>query len=103
MDNVVERLPRRGKLACLAASQVLILVCCAILVWGTWRQHEINATTSAAVTGMSMIWIFGLGYVLGVCVGLHALATLWRIARGRIAGHELVQVRESEETLRAPT
>ena len=48
MDNVVERLSRRGKLACLAVSQVLILVCCAILVWGTWRQHEINATTSAA-------------------------------------------------------
>jgi len=103
MDNVVERLSRRGKLACLAASQVLILACCAILVWGTWRQHEINATTHAAVTGMSMIWIFGFGYVLGGCVGLHALATLWRIARGRIAGHELVQVRESEETLRAPT
>ena len=103
MDNVVERLPRRGKLACLAASQVLILACCAILVWGTWRQHEINATTHAAVTGLSMIWIFGLGYLLGGCVGLHALATLWRIARGRIAGHELVQVCESEEALRAPT
>ena len=103
MDNVVERLSRRGKLACLAASQVLILACCAILVWGTWRQHEINATTHAAVTGMSMIWIFGFGYVLGGCVGLHALATLWRIARGRIAGHELVQVCESEEALRAPT
>ena len=102
MDNVVERLSRRGKLACLAASQLLILACCAILFWGTWRQHEINATTAAAVTGMSMIWIFGMGYVLSLCIGLHALATLWRIARGRIAGDELVQVRESEELPKAP-
>jgi TRAP-type transport system small permease protein len=101
MDNVVERLSRRGKLACLAASQSLILACCAILFWGTWRQHEINATTAAAVTGMSMIWIFGLGYVLSLCIGVHALATLWRIASGRIASHELVQVRESEEPAKA--
>ena len=103
MDNVVERLSRRGKLACLAASQMLILGCCAILFWGTWRQHEVNATTAAAVTGMSMIWIFGMGYVLSLCIGVHALDILWRIARGRIAGHELVQVRESEEAARAPT
>ena len=103
MDNVVEKLSRRGKLACLAASQMLILGCCAILFWGTWRQHEVNTTTAAAVTGMSMIWIFGMGYVLSLCIGVHALSTLWRIARGRIAGHELVQVRESEEAARAPT
>ena len=97
MDNVVERLPRRGKLACLAASQVLILVCCAILVWGTWRQHEINASTAAPVTGLSMIWIFGLGYLCSACIGLHALDTLRRIAVGRVADRDLLQVRESEE------
>lgn len=103
MDNVVERLSRRGKLVCLAASQLLILMCCAILFWGTWRQHEINATTTAPVTGMSMIWIFGLGYVLSLCIGIQTLDRLWRIASGRIAERELVQVRESEEVLKAPT
>ena len=97
MDNVVGKLPRRGKLACLAASQVLILMCCAILFWGTWRQHDINASTSAPVTGMSMIWIFGLGYVCSLCIGVQALDKLWRIGTGRIEDHELLRVRESEE------
>ena len=47
---------------------------------------------------MSMIWIFGLGYLCSVCIGVHARShTLWRIATGRIADDELVQVRESEE------
>ena len=97
MDNVVQRLPRAGKLACLAASQALILGCCAILFWGTLRQHEINATAYAPVTGLSLIWLFGLGYLLAVCIGVQALHKLWRIATGRIADHELVEVRESEE------
>ena len=97
MDNVVARLGRRGKLACLAASEALIVVCCAVLFWGTWRQHEINATTMAPVTGMSMIWIFGLGYLCSVCIGALALHKLWRIARGQLADDELVAVRESEE------
>jgi TRAP-type C4-dicarboxylate transport system permease small subunit len=103
MDNVVARLSRRGKLACLAASQLLILMCCVILFWGTWRQHEINASTMAPVTGMSMIWIFGLGYLCSVCIAVHALDTLRRIATGRIADRELLQVRESEEDLGAAT
>lgn len=101
MDNVVSRLGRRGKLLCLAASQALILMSCAILVWGTWRQHEINATTLAPVTGMPMIWIFGMGYVCGVAMGLQALHQLWRIATGTLADAELVQVRESEEAVPA--
>jgi len=96
MDNVVERLSRKGKIACLAASQLLVLACCVVLFWGTWRQHEINASMAAPVTGMSMIWIFGLGYPCSVLIGALALNKLWRIARGEIRDDELVQVVETE-------
>src|SRR5262249_16807536 len=47
MDNLVARLPRAGKLACLGASQALIAGCCAVLLWGSWRQHDINASVAA--------------------------------------------------------
>jgi TRAP-type C4-dicarboxylate transport system permease small subunit len=97
MDSLVARLPRRGKLVCLALSETLILVCCVMLVRGTWRQHEINATTMAPVTGLPMIWVFGVGYFTGTLIALHALSKLWRIASGRITDDELIEVRESEE------
>jgi TRAP-type transport system small permease protein len=97
MDNVVARLGRRGKLLCLAASETLIAVCCGVLFWGTLRQHEINATTMAPVTGLSMIWIFGLGYLCSVCIGLLALNKLWRLVGGRLTDDEPVAIRESEE------
>ena len=97
MDGFVTRLSRRGKLACLAASQTIVLACCAMLFWGTWQQHEVNATTKAPVTQISMIWVFGVGYLTSLAIGAHALHALWRIASGRLRDDELVQVMESEE------
>jgi TRAP-type transport system small permease protein len=97
MGGFVARLPRKGKLACLAVCQVLILLCCTMLVVGTWRQHEVNATTMAPVTGMSMIWVFGTGYVTGAAIALHALHKLWRLATGQLADDELVEVGESDD------
>ena len=97
MDTVVSKLGRRGKIACLAICQALILLCCAMLFWGTWRQHEVNATTMAPVTGISMIWVFGTGYLTSAAIAVHAAHKLWRIATGRIADSELIEVRESEE------
>jgi TRAP-type C4-dicarboxylate transport system permease small subunit len=101
MDNFVSRLSRRGKLVCLTICQGLILMCCAMLFWGTWRQHEVNATTAAPVTGMSMIWVFGVGYLTSACIGLLALHKLWRIVSGAITDAELIQVSESEEVAHA--
>jgi TRAP-type C4-dicarboxylate transport system permease small subunit len=97
MDNLVSKLSRRGKLVCLTLCQGLILLCCAMLFWGTWRQHEVNATTLAPVTGLSMIWVFGIGYVTSAAIALIAVHTLWRIATGRIADRELIAITESEE------
>ncbi len=102
MDSVVARLSRRGKLVCLGLSQLLILMCCVMLVWGTWRQHEVNATNMAPVTGLSMIWVFGVGYLTGIAIAAHALHKLWRIASGRITDAELIETRESEDASPSP-
>ena len=50
-----------------------------------------------AATCLSLIWLFGLGYVCSVWIGVLSLHKLWRIASGRIGDAELVQVRESAE------
>jgi TRAP-type C4-dicarboxylate transport system permease small subunit len=94
MTNVVDRLPRTGKIACAAINQVLIIACCALMLWGTIRQHEINATAYAPGTDMSMIWIFGMGYVAGGGIALLALHKLWRILTGSITDAERIGVVE---------
>jgi TRAP-type transport system small permease protein len=96
MSNVVDRLPRAGKVACAAINQVLIVVCCGLLIWGTVRQHQVNATTYAPVTNMSLIWVFGMGYVTGAAIALLALHKLWRILTGKVTEAELIGVVEDE-------
>ena len=51
----------------------------------------------APVTGLNMIWVYGIGYVTSVGIGLLILHKLWRLASGRITDAELVEIRESEE------
>ena len=97
VDSLVSVLPRNGKLVCALLGEVLILACCALFFWGTWRQHEINATSHAPVSGLPMIWVYGLGYVTSVGIGVVSLNKLWRIVSGQIADNELIAVSESEE------
>lgn len=97
VDTLVTHLPRLGKKICLAISELLMLGCCGVFFWGTWLQHEVNATNVAPVTGLNMIWIYGMGYVTSIGIGLLILHKLWRLFTGRITDEELIQIRESEE------
>ena len=45
---------------------------------------------------MASIWIYGIGYVVSVVMGIINLNVLYRLVTGRIADDELVQVIESE-------
>lgn len=97
VDTLISRLSRTGKKVCLAVSEVLMLVCCVLFFWGTWLQHEVNATNVAPVTGLNMIWVYGIGYVTSTGIGLLIVHKLWRLATGRITDAELVEIRDSEE------
>jgi hypothetical protein len=46
---------------------------------------------------MSMIWVFGVGYLTSGAITVHALHRLWRIASGQIRDDELINISESEE------
>jgi len=89
VDALVGRLGRRGRLACMVASDALILFCCAVFFWGTWKQAAINASNVAPVTGISMLWVFGIGYFTSVAIGLMVLIRLVRALRGNVTDREL--------------
>ena len=101
VDSMVAHLPRRGKVVCAALSEIVVLGCCVLIFRGTWRQHEVNATTASLVTGMPLIWIFGVGYVASLGIGGLAIHKLWRIVTGTIADAELFDTPSAETTVDA--
>jgi len=89
VDALVGRLGRTGRLACMLLSDALILFCCAVFFWGTWKQSAINASNVAPVTGLSMLWVFGIGYFTSVAIGLMVAVRIVRAATGHVTDREL--------------
>src|SRR5262245_13144945 len=89
VDALVATLGHRGRLFCMIASDALILFCCAVFFWGTWKQSAINATNIAPVTGISMLWVFGVGYFTSIGIGLMTAMRLVCALTGRVTEDEL--------------
>jgi len=97
LDTLIRVLPGAGKRFCFALSNVLMLGCCVLMFYGTFKQHNINATTLSAVTELPMSWIYGVGYVTSIAMGLMILGKLVRLARGGYSDDELIEVQDSED------
>ena len=56
-----------------------------------------NASTRSAVTEIPMSWVYGVGYVASIAMGLMLIGKLVRLAAGKISDDELIQVHDSED------
>ena len=101
VDTVVRMMGLRGKQASAILSNLMMIGCCALMFYGTLKQHTINASTRSAVTEIPMSWVYGVGYVASVSMTLILLGKLVRLVRGDIDESELIQVKESEEVVAA--
>ncbi|MBX3588353.1 MAG: TRAP transporter small permease [Ramlibacter sp.] len=97
VDTLVKHLPVMGKKACLLVSESLMLFCNVLFFIGTWKMHELQVTNVSPVVGISMIWIYGIGYLVSVVMGLFNLDVLYRLFTGKLRDDELVQVVDSED------
>jgi TRAP-type C4-dicarboxylate transport system permease small subunit len=101
VDTLVRKLSLAGKKTAAIVSNLMMIGCCTLMFYGTFKQHGINASTRSAVTEIPMIWVYGVGYVASIAMALILVGKLARLIRGDISEDELVQVKESEEVLAA--
>ena len=101
VDVVIKMLPRAGKKVCLFLSESLMLMINVLFFIGTWKMHELQVTNVSVVVGLSMIWVYGIGCVVSVVMGLINLKVLAQLLCGRLPDDELVQVEESVDTIEA--
>jgi len=96
-DILVSRLGRRGKQACLAIGQLLMLYATWLLFSGSLAQARINLDVTAPVTGAPVAIFYAAGVAFAVSAALLLLRELARTLSGRVSDRELVMVQESED------
>ena len=102
VDTLVRRLPLLGKKVCLFLSEALMLLCNALFFLGTWKMHELQVTNVSPVVGISMIWIYGIGYVVAVVMAAINLHMLFKLLTGRLHESELVVVHAEDQVDLSP-
>jgi TRAP-type transport system small permease protein len=89
VEALVKRFGRRGRLAFMLITNVIIVGCMGVMFYGTWLQHNINATMFAPISRISMIWVFGIAYFTSVGIGVIAVIRIVRILTGRMSDAEV--------------
>lgn len=101
VDIVIKALPRLGKQVCLFLSESLMLMINVLFFIGTWKMHELQVTNVSVVVGLSMIWIYGIGYVVSVVMALINLSVLYELFTGTLPDADLLQVEEAADAIEA--
>jgi TRAP-type transport system small permease protein len=96
VDTLIKHLPLLGKKVCLFLSESLMLFCNVLFFWGTYQMHELQVSNVSPVAGISMIWIYGLGYVVSVVMGAFNVTKLWKLFTGQLQEKDFIQVVEAE-------
>lgn len=101
VDIVIKALPRAGQRVCLLLSECLMLGINVLFFIGTFKMHELQVTNVSVVVGLSMIWIYGIGYVVSVVMGLMNVHVMWQLLRGSLPDQDLLPVDESADPAQA--
>jgi TRAP-type transport system small permease protein len=96
VDTLIKLLPLGGKKLCVLLSECLMLFCNGMFLWGTYKMHDLQVTNISPVVGISMIWIYGIGYVVAVVMGAFNLHKLYLLFTGQLSEDAMVQVVEAE-------
>ncbi len=96
VDTLIKKLPLLGKKICVFLSESLMLFCNVLFFWGTWQMHELQVTNVSPVAGLSMIWVYGIGYLVAVVMGTFNVAKLYRLFTGQLSEAEMVAVIDAE-------
>lgn len=89
VETLVAKFGRGGRRLCLFLSDALILVCCLVFLWGTIRQAPLHMGNKAPITGLSMIWVYGIGAFASLGMGLLVVTRVARLLLGRLGDAEV--------------
>ncbi|MDQ2082741.1 TRAP transporter small permease [Xanthobacteraceae bacterium Astr-EGSB] len=102
VDALVKVFGPAGRIVLMVSSDLIVLGCCALFFWGTWRQSGVNASNYAPVSGLNMLWVFGVGFFTSVGIGLIVTLRIVRAITGHLLPHELEIFARETDSAAAP-
>lgn len=96
VDMVVRRLSGRVQFAAVLLAQWVVLVCCAVLLWGLILQHSLNVANTGLVTGISLSVVYSVAYLCAASIGILTLANIAKLLLGKITPASLVPTTDSD-------
>ncbi|SEN76647.1 TRAP transporter small permease [Lihuaxuella thermophila] len=97
VDMLVRKLSARWKKVVYVISNLLILYTLWLVLEGSWGMTQLNMDSSAPATGLPLSFIYGIGIVMSVGMGIIVLRNLYQAVFGNKSGDELIMTRESED------
>ncbi|MFC0246734.1 TRAP transporter small permease [Falsochrobactrum ovis] len=91
IETLVAKFSRNGRIICMILVNLIIMLCAAVFFWGTWKQSGINASMHAPVTGLPMIYVYGVGMFTGGGIFIISMERLWRLLTGRVTDDEIAR------------
>ncbi|CAH1651771.1 TRAP transporter small permease [Hyphomicrobiales bacterium] len=97
MKFVITSFPKSAWPGLMALSEVLILGCCLLLIWGGVLTWQVNASVTSPILGASLVYVHGVAVFSAVLMAMSSTWRLVRLARGEMTEHELAVFAETEE------
>lgn len=82
MDTLVRKLPPKVATVVQIVAQLLILLCCLIMLKGSWEQTRLNLGNRSALSGTPVGLLYSAGIFASVFMSGFTLQALWRICTG---------------------
>lgn len=96
VDTLFKHLPLAGKKVSVFLSEGLMLLMNAMFFWGTYKMHDLQVTNISPVAGISMIWIYSVGYLVAVVMGAFNIHKLFLLLTGQLQEDQMLTVVETE-------
>lgn len=89
VDAIVQRLPRWGRTPTAVFGHLVMLLCCAVLLWGSLVQMKVNQGNRSPVMEIPLSVIYAAAAFGGLGMGLILLASLYRLVTGNATADDL--------------
>ncbi len=89
LDTLIQRMPAWGRSLAAIVGHLVMLLCCAVLAWGSLVQVKVNWETRSPVMEIPMSVIYAAAVFGGIAMSLILAVSLYRLLTGKATAEDL--------------